>query len=84
MVIGKVQGVFFRMETKHVADRYGVCGWVRNKSDGTVEAVFEGDEESVGSIIEWCREGPPFANVKQVDVKWEEYQGEFKEFKITY
>ena len=84
IIAGKVQGVFFRMETKHAADRYGVYGWVRNKRDGTVEALFEGDEERVGSMIEWCREGPPFANVKQVDVKWGKYQDEFQEFRIKY
>jgi acylphosphatase len=84
VIIGKVQGVFFRMETKRAAERYGVLGWVRNKRDGTVEAIFEGDEKSVGSILEWCKEGPPLAEVKRVSVKWENYSGEFKAFDIIY
>ncbi len=84
VITGKVQGVFFRMETKQAADRYGVQGWARNKSDGSVEAVFEGDKEKVASIIEWCRQGPPFAKVNNLDVYWQEYKGEFKDFKIRY
>lgn len=84
IIVGRVQGVFFRMETRQAADRAGVSGWVRNKRDGNVEALFEGDEGSVKSVLEWCREGPPFAYVKRVDVEFEDYKGEFKEFKITY
>jgi len=83
-ITGSVQGVFFRMETKSVAERYGVSGWVRNKRDGTVEAVFEGDHNDVAAVIEWCRKGPPRSNVTGVDVEWEEYIGEFGEFEITY
>lgn len=84
IVVGRVQGVFFRMETKQAADRAGVSGWVKNKRDGNVEALFEGDEGSVKSVLEWCREGPPLAYVKRVDVEFEDYKGEFKEFEITY
>ena len=84
VVTGRVQGVFFRMETKHAAERTGVSGWVRNKNDGTVEAVFEGDEDRVDSVVEWCREGPPYARVIKVDVNRQAYQGEFEGFKITY
>ena len=84
VITGRVQGVFFRMETKRAADRAGVSGWVRNKRDGNVEALFEGDEGSVKSVLEWCREGPPFGYVKRVDVEFEDYKGEFKKFKITY
>lgn len=84
IVSGRVQGVFFRMETKRAADRIGVYGWVRNKRDGTVEAIFEGDEENVNSILAWCKKGPPHANVTRVDVKWENYTGEFQRFEITY
>lgn len=84
IISGRVQGVFFRLETRYAADRYGVFGWVRNKRDRTVEAVFEGDEKNVLSILEWCKQGPPVAKVKNVDVKWEDYRGEFKSFEITY
>ena len=84
VISGRVQGVFFRWETKHAADGFGVFGWVRNKRDGTVEAVFEGSEKSVMSILEWCKKGPPIAKVNHVDVKWEDYKGEFSSFEITY
>ena len=82
VISGRVQGVFFRMETKHAAESFGVFGWVRNRNDGTVEAVFEGDKESVGSILKWCKKGPPLAKVKKVDVKWKDYKDEFKGFEI--
>ena len=84
VISGRVQGVFFRLETKHAADGFGVFGWVRNKRDGTVEAMFEGSEKSVESILEWCKRGPPIAKVTNVDVKWEDYKGEFNSFEITY
>jgi len=83
VINGRVQGVFFRMETKQEADRLGVFGWVRNRNDGTVEAVFEGDEKNVGSVIEWCKKGPPLSNVTRVDVQWKDYEDEFTRFEIT-
>ncbi|MEM0370666.1 MAG: acylphosphatase [Pyrobaculum sp.] len=80
---GKVQGVFFRQSMKEVATRNGVFGWVRNRSDGaTVEAVLEGPRGSVLKVIEWARVGPPGARVEEVNVQWEEYRGEFKDFRI--
>ncbi|MEJ2658812.1 MAG: acylphosphatase [Desulfobacterales bacterium] len=84
IISGRVQGVFFRWETKRAADGFGVFGWVRNKRDGTVEALFEGLEENVMSILEWCKKGPPIARVTDVDVRWEDYRGEFSSFEITY
>ncbi len=84
IISGRVQGVFFRMETKRAADRLGVFGWVRNRRDGTVEAVFEGDRSQVDAILEWCREGPPHARVIDVKTDWGEYSGEFSRFDITY
>jgi len=83
-VSGIVQGVFFRANTKRVADRLGVKGWVRNLLDGRVEAVFEGDKGAVDKIIEWCRSGPPLARVDHVEVHWEPYKGEFEGFTIRY
>jgi acylphosphatase len=83
-ISGIVQGVFFRANTKRVADRLGVKGWVRNLIDGRVEAVFEGDKEAVNKIIEWCKTGPPLARVDNVEVHWEPYKGEFEEFSIRY
>lgn len=81
---GYVQGVFFRSNTKSVAERLGITGWVRNLPDGRVEAVFEGDAEAVKKIIEWCWRGPPGAEVTNVDVRYEEYKGEFDDFSIIY
>ena len=57
IISGRVQGVFFRMETKRAADRFGVAGWVKNQRDGTVEAMFEGDQDKVDAVLEWCNEG---------------------------
>ena len=71
-VNGSVQGVFFRVETRDRARSLGVSGWVRNLQDGAVEAVFEGSEEQVESMVEWCRRGPAGARVESVDVDWED------------
>lgn len=84
IISGRVQGVFFRAETQRVAERHGVAGWVRNRPDGTVEAVLEGAPGAVDSVLAWCKEGPHLAVVKEVKVKWRDYTGEFKSFDITY
>jgi acylphosphatase len=84
VISGRVQGVFFRLETKQAAQRYGVFGWVKNQMDGTVAAVFEGPKENVDSVLEWCKQGPPHANVEHVKVEREDYKGEFDRFEITY
>ena len=76
VVRGRVQGVFFRAETRDRARSLGLSGWVRNVPDGSVEAVFEGDRDRIESILEWCRRGPGFAEVEDVDVAWEEPRGE--------
>jgi acylphosphatase len=81
---GRVQGVFFRSEIRHEAMRLDVAGWVRNMPDGKVEAIFEGEEKSVKEIIEFCRRGPSGAKVIGVDVIWENYVGEFRDFEIRY
>ena len=83
-VSGRVQGVFFRVETRYEADRRNVAGWVRNTSDGRVEAVFEGEKEDVEKLIDFCRRGPSGAKVMKVDVRWGDYTGEFRDFKIRY
>ena len=81
-VSGRVQGVFFRVETRYEAMKRNITGWVRNTSGGRVEAIFEGKREDVEKLIEFCRKGPSGARVTKVDVQWEEYSGEFKDFKI--
>ena len=84
VISGRVQGVFFRMETMRAAQRIGVSGWVRNLRDGKVEAVFEGDKTRVDAILDWCKQGPPHAHVTNVKVDWEAYTGEFDSFEVTY
>ena len=68
VVSGRVQGVFFRDTCRREAQRAGVAGFVRNLSDGRVEVCFEGSEDAVGRMVEWCRHGPPYAVVERVDV----------------
>ncbi len=72
---GRVQGVFFRDATQRRASSRGVCGWVTNRSDGAVEAVFEGDADAVASLVEFMREGPRSADVSDVEVSDEEPEG---------
>ena len=68
LISGRVQGVFYRMETRRAARRIGVTGWVRNLRDGRVEAVVEGTESKVAEMIAWCRKGPAMAHVADVSV----------------
>jgi acylphosphatase len=84
IVSGRVQGVFFRTETKHETKKHGVKGWVRNLRHGGVEAVFEGEEEAVKELVEFCKRGSSGARVTHVDVKWESYTGEFEDFQVRY
>ena len=72
VVHGQVQGVFFRDSTRRLAQQRGVAGWVTNRWDGTVEAVFEGEEDAVERLVAFCREGPRGAQVESVEVAEEE------------
>ena len=83
-VSGRVQGVFFRFETRRLARSLRVSGWVKNCGDGRLEAVFEGDEENVNEMVEFCRRGPSGARVTNVEVVWEESTGEFEGFSVRY
>ena len=75
-VRGRVQGVFFRAETRARAESLGIAGFVRNDFDGSVEAVFEGPDERVDSLVDWCRRGPSGAQVDEVEILDEEPLGE--------
>jgi len=75
VVGGSVQGVFFRDSTRREALRRGVTGWVRNCADGTVEAHFEGSPEAVDALVQWCREGPRHAEVRDVRVSEADVEG---------
>ena len=85
IISGKVQGVWFRANTKNKADQLGIMGWVKNTPDGNVEAFFEGEKDRVDDIIEWCHHGPSQAQVR--NVKCERRQitsNKFKKFFIKY
>ncbi len=84
LVSGDVQGVFFRATARDMAARLGLRGWVRNTSDGKVEAVFEGDRGSIERMVEFCSRGPPGAHVDDIQVDWKEYKEEFSGFEIRY
>lgn len=83
-VSGRVQGVFFRAETRARAEELHVTGWVRNLPDGRVELVAEGEEQNVRALVDWCRTGPPHARVERVEEFQENAAGEFESFSITY
>jgi acylphosphatase len=76
LVAGRVQGVWFRETCRREAGGLGVSGWVRNRGDGRVEAVFEGDPAAVQAMVTWCRLGPPRADVTDVEVTDEPPEGE--------
>ena len=75
VVHGQVQGVFFRDSCRREASSRGVAGWVTNRPDGAVEAVFEGDADAVRTMVDWCRSGPRSADVSSVDETSEEPEG---------
>jgi acylphosphatase len=84
LVRGKVQGVGFRASTAREAQNYSrLCGYVRNLTDGSVEAVFAGEEKEVLSMVAWCRRGPTTAHVTGVEVKEEECDTSLSEFKVS-
>lgn len=83
-ISGRVQGVFFRAETKSKAQFYNLSGWVRNLQDGRVETVFEGEERDVEKMIAWCKEGPAFATVQNIEIHEEPMSVELDGFTIRY
>jgi acylphosphatase len=82
IVRGEVQGVFFRDSTQREARSRGLAGWVRNRSDGTVEAVFEGPPDAVEAMIEWCRSGPSRAEVEDMEVTMEDEPDGLEGFEV--
>jgi acylphosphatase len=75
VIHGNVQGVFFRDTCRRKADDRGVAGWITNRPDGAVEAVFEGDPDAVSVLVDFCRRGPRGADVSSVDETGEEPEG---------
>ena len=82
VVRGRVQGVFFRDATRRQASSRGVAGWVTNRPDGAVEAVFEGEPDAVERLVDFCRSGPRGARVDHVDVIDEQPEG-LSEFTVS-
>ena len=84
LIEGRVQGVFFRATTRDEARARGLAGWVRNRADGRVEAVFEGDKAVVENMLAWCRKGPPYSYVDHVEIAWQPYQGDLLDFRVVH
>ncbi len=84
VIEGIVQGVFFRANTIEESSKLGLTGWVKNRADGRVEAVFEGDVDGIEQIVEWCKKGPPAAVVRNIETTWEQATGDYDSFTIKY
>lgn len=84
LVSGRVQGVFFRARTQEEAQRLAIAGWVRNLPDGRVEVLAEGESRAVASLIAWCRRGPRFADVSDVEVIEEQPGDAYSSFDIRH
>lgn len=83
LIFGLVQGVFFRREITDLARRLAITGWVRNLSDGRVEVLAEGERSQLDALIRFCNVGPRGAVVRGVEVRWSDYKGEFRGFRIV-
>jgi acylphosphatase len=84
IVEGRVQGVFFRAYTSDEAKKLGLTGWVRNRPEGTVEAVIEGDTDTVDAMLRWFHQGSPGSKVTKVNVSEEPPVGDSTTFEIHY
>ncbi|MBY0356743.1 MAG: acylphosphatase [Candidatus Obscuribacterales bacterium] len=84
IITGKVQGVYFRQSTREEAYRLGLSGWVKNEADGAVSAEAQGTPEQLERLIAWCRQGPPRAQVNQLEIEWLAVKAEEAPFQILY
>lgn len=82
IISGKVQGVYFRKHTQDISLQNNVYGWVKNLQNGDVECVLEGLKSNIDKVMIWCHQGPPNSRVDNVEIKYEEFTGDFNEFKI--
>ena len=82
VVRGRVQGVLFRQSSVREAKRLGLTGWVKNRPDGAVEILAEGEEDQVKDFLAWAQHGPSTARVDKVDTRWKSYTGEYATFVI--
>ena len=83
MVRGRVQGVYFRASTQREARRLGLSGWVRNRPDGSIEILAEGEEVAIRELYGWAQKGPSAARVDRVDARWRSFTGDYPDFRIT-
>jgi len=83
-VYGIVQGVFFRSSTEEKASSMALTGWVKNRRDGSVEILAEGEKKVLEALLAWCEKGPEGSRVEKVEHSWEDFKGEFSSFYITY
>jgi acylphosphatase len=83
VIRGRVQGVYFRASTQREAKRLGLCGWVKNRGDGSVEVLAEGEEASIRELFGWAQKGPSAARVERVDTRWRSFTGEYADFRIV-
>ena len=84
IISGDVHGVLFRSNSEEIAKKLGIKGWVKNTSSGEVEIVAEGEEDSLEKLISWCKQGPSYAKVENVEINWEDAAGEFTTFYTRY
>ncbi len=84
IIEGRVQGVWFRESTRRQAVLLGVSGWVKNRPEGTVEALLEGPEDAVLRLVAWCRRGPSAASVTRIHETEETWRGDFNSFDVVY
>ena len=82
LILGRVQGVFFRASTLEQAQQLNITGWVQNLADGSVEVEAEGPRYALEELLEWCRRGPPGAGVEDVIVRWGPHRNEHRTFLI--
>jgi acylphosphatase len=82
LVRGRVQGVYFRASTQREARRLGITGWVKNRADGTIEIVAEGEEVSIRELYGWAQKGPPPRASNASITRWRSFTGDFPDFRI--
>lgn len=83
-ILGKVQGVTYRINTQKIARKLNLTGWVRNNENNTVNIIAEGEEAGLDELLKWCQSGPRYAKVESIDFIWEKYIGDMKGFDILY
>jgi acylphosphatase len=83
IIRGRVQGVYFRASTQREARRLGLSGWVKNRADGSLEILAEGEEASIRELYGWAQKGPSAARVERVDTRWRSFTGDFPDFRIV-